>query len=392
MCPDRRLPLTVVLMAILIAALLPLVRAQQNAGAPAQPAGRAAAPAASVTPADQGNQVVIQREPIQLIDPETYKIPLQIEPAKLLEIGAPFDGFVRQVQLKSNDKAAVQSEAVRMENTVQSLKLQRAKAGHQAAQVELKLAKGSNVPEQSELAQAKLDAAKADLDLAQYELDRTSVRVPFAGEVLRVRAVDGQFVRAGEALLTVGDSSRMRVEIPLERSAAEPGKPLEIQIEDKTVQATIESVLPLNSRFEKLRGIFESITSAVVVVENTNGAFKTGQSVYVPTIPRQPVTELPASAVANTGDGKRKVQVIRENTIRDIEVRLLGPVGPDRMFVSGPFAGSDQVVTRTTMELADGTVLRAASAAATQAAAGTPAASGRPTQGAATQPKPAVGF
>src|SRR5258708_120635 len=78
--------------------------------------------------------------------------------------------------------------------------------------------------------------------------------------------------------------------------------------------------------------------AVVVVVDNSDGKVKVGQTVYVPLIPRQPVVEVPNSAIGNLSDGHRKVQVVRQFIVRDISVSLLGQVGSTRVFVSGPFA------------------------------------------------------
>ncbi|MFO0918720.1 MAG: HlyD family efflux transporter periplasmic adaptor subunit [Planctomycetaceae bacterium] len=209
-----------------------------------------------------------------------------------------------------------------------------------------------------ELSQAKVDAAKADVDLAQWRLDQATVRAPFSGEVLRVLAAEGQYLRSGDAVAVIGDVSQLQVEVPADKSGARAGEPFALKIDGADVQGKVEEVLPLDPRFDPLRELFDSIASVVVSVDNAGGNFRPGQTVYVPLIPRQPVAEIPASAVGNLPNGQRKIQVLRDLVVRDLPVTLMGSVGAERIFVSGPFADRDEVIYESSHLLADGFPLK----------------------------------
>jgi hypothetical protein len=58
------------------------------------------------------------------------------------------------------------------------------------------------------------------------------------------------------------------------------------------------------------------------------------------------------------------LQVLRENVVRDLNVRILGKVGTDDLYVSGRFVNGDEVIVSSTRALADGTPLRAIAAGA----------------------------
>lgn len=323
--------------------------------------------------ANPGDQVLVKREAARLIDPEKYRTHLYLEPIISVTLSAPFDGIVRQVSVKSNSSTKSQSELVRLENTVQKLQLARAQAAYKAASIEQKLADKKD-DNQVGLASAKLEAAKAELDLAQHFVDQSTIRSPMNGEVLRVLVTEGQYVRAGDPLLVVGDLTKMRVEIPGERSALVKDQAFTLKVEQADVEGKIESVLPLSQRFDALRDLFESIACAQVVVDNANGAYKPGQTVYVPLIPRFPVVEVPAGAIGNGGDGNRRVQVLRQWTVRDLPITLMGPIGNQRLFVSGAFAEGDEVIYEASHTLPDGFVLKAGGTSA--ATAGTPTGTG----------------
>lgn len=336
---------------------------KKNAKTNAAPAGTT-----QTEPASR-DRVIIDRQALKLIDPKTYQVPLQLSPIRSVELSSAVAGVVRTVHLKSGDKVNAQTEAVRLDSTEQQLLLEQAKADYDAVQVEQRRAQKQNDADLIELTEAKLHAAKAGLDLATYRLDQTRIRAPFGGEVFRVHVTEGQYVRAGEPLMQIGDTSRLQVEIPVDRKDVSAGKTLSLRVEETPVEGKVAHVLPLSEVFEPLRNVLPSAASAVVVLDNPQGQFHVGQTVYAPLIPRQPIAEVPISSIANGPEGSRKVQVVREHIVRDIRVDLLGQIGNDRIYVSGPFAAADEVVVRASRELPDGTQIRPVSTASAQGAA-----------------------
>ncbi len=340
----------------------------------AQPPAAPAAETGEAKPiASPGDQIVIKREGVQLIDPQKYRINFSLVPKSRVELVAPADGVIRSITQKAGAKVAGQSEILRLENTRAKLQLDRAKALFKAATLEQKSGDGSESAKA--ISDAKLEAAKAELDLAQLVFDQTSIRAPFDGEIERYLVAIGEFARAGQPVAVVADSSQVVVEIPIERAAAEVGKAVKLKIEGNELEGKIESVLPLNPRFDNLRDLFETVTSAIVIFENTDGKLKSGMTVYPPMIPRQNVVEVPAAAILNSGDGGRKVQVVRLNVIRDIPVNLLASVGTGRLFVSGAFLTGDEVVYESSHALGDGFQIQPSQLATKPGA--TPATPGR---------------
>lgn len=339
---------------------------------PPTPTTPAAAPAATPTEsaplpiANAGDQVVVKREAAHLIDADKYRVNLSLEPHQQVLLSAPHDAIVRQVLEKTNNKVKPQSEILRLESTAQKLHLQKAQAEYRAATLEQKLAKDED---QKALAAAKLEAAKAEVDLAQFLYDQTGIRTPISGEVRRILVVEGQYVRAGDPLALVGDSSKMKVEIPVERAGLEKGGKRTIKIEANEVEGTVDSIVPLSPGFDALRDLFESITSAVVIFDNADGKLFAGQTVYVPLVPRQPVVQVASSAVLNAADGGRRVQILRQGVVRDIGITLMGPVGVNRLYVAGPFAANDEVIYESSHQLPDGFQLAPLSSVLTTPAA-----------------------
>lgn len=314
--------------------------------------------------ANAGDQVLVKREAARLTDPAKYRSHLSLEPVQSITLTAPFDGVIRQIAVKANGQVKAQQEVVRLDNTVQKFQLARAQAAYKAATIEIKLADKKD-ENQAALAQAKLDVAKAELDLAQHNVDQATIRSPLIGDVMKIFVAEGEFVRAGDPLAMVGDFTKLKVEIPAERNQVEKDRPFTLKVEQAEVEGKVEAVLPLNDKFDPLRDLFESIASATIIVDNGSNRLKPGQTVYVPLIPRYPVVEVPSSAIGNMADGGRKVQILRQWMVRDIPVTLMGPIGSNRLYVSGAFADGDEVIYETSHTLPDGFVLRSSAAPAT---------------------------
>lgn len=307
---------------------------------------------------DDSRPVVIQREPLQLTDPARYKTSLHLSPIRTVRLAAPVAAVVRSLHVKQGQRIDAQAEAIQLDDTEQKLLLTKARAKYRAAQIRAKPSYTKDDVDLVELAEAELEAAKAELDLAEHRLEQMSVRAPFGGTVFRIEVAEGQIVQPGDVLAVIGDTSQLKVEVPVDRKEIEPGKTISLRSEDAAVDAKAESVLPLDSRFEPLRDLVPSIASAVAVVDNSNGRLHAGQTIYSPLIPRYPVVEISTASVSNMPGGLRKVQVVRDNVIRDVQVDLLGQVGVDRLFVSGRFAENDEVIVSASQQLPDGTLIR----------------------------------
>ena len=325
---------------------------------------------AQTSPAEEPLQVIIEREPLLLKSPETYRVSLDLKPVQTVKLAAPTDGIVDNILIKGGEQARQQAEIIRLDSRERQLELERAQTVLQAAQIEQQAATQGT---EQELADARLQIAKIELELAEYRLDRTIIRSPFEGTAERVHVMKGQFVRSGEPLATLVDTSQLIVEIPIDRATSTPGAQIDIRIEGKVTSATLQQVLPLTEPFEPLRELFQSIATGVVVVDNGAGEWHAGQTVYAALIPRSPVTEVPNRAISNTDDGGRRVQIVRDGFIRDVPIELLGAVGEERTIVTGRFGPRDELIVRSSEELLDGTQVVPRSELVEQPATSSPA-------------------
>ena len=325
-------------------------------------------PQANLAAQEQGKadpeKVVVDRMPLILRSSEKYEVELQLQPAREVVLTAPVDGWVESVHVVPSQKVGDQEEVIQLKNTVEELRLERAKAQLQVAKIEVaNAAKASDPAGAKRLAEAKETVAEIDVRLAQHQYDQSLIRVPFAGEVLGIKVVPGQYVRVGEPLLNVAETKRLQVMLPVDRKTVKEQSLMEIRVEDQTTQAKVLHVLPPPKEFLPMRDLTVSLGAAVLEIDNARGGFFPYQRVYAPLIPRDPITEIPTASITNAADaGKRKVQVIRKSVVHDVMINLHAQVGEDRVYVSGPFANGDELILKASTELADGTFLRAATA------------------------------
>ena len=302
--------------------------------------------------------MIIKREALKLIDPQHYKVPMYLAPVRQVNLAAPVASTVQQINIHLGQREGKGAEAFRLDNSYAMLVVRKARANLQAARIEKKLADNKKDADLQALADARIEAAQADVELADLDSQRLVVRMPFTGQVMKIHAPEGQAVRPGDLLATVGEVSKLVAEVPAEKATAVVGGTLEINIEQHPVKAKIEAVLPLNTRFDSLRDLGDELVSVIVAVDNLEARYQARQSVYTSLTPTDPVAVVNTTTVTNESDGQRKVQVLRDNTVRNVTVRVLARVGTEKVYVSGKFREGDELIVQSSKELTDGTSVK----------------------------------
>lgn len=135
---------------------------------------------------------------------------------------AQVGGQVRAVYVHENSAAAAGRVVVEIDPTEYELQVQSERAAVARAEAtyrELLVFNDRLEPdvrrerERNARVKAGLDGAETALRRAELNLSRTRVLAPFAGRVANVRVVPGQFVSAGEELLTVQQMDPVKVEV-----------------------------------------------------------------------------------------------------------------------------------------------------------------------------------
>ncbi|MBW3538893.1 MAG: HlyD family efflux transporter periplasmic adaptor subunit [Planctomycetes bacterium] len=323
---------------------------------------------ANVTPPPvERESVTLKHEPLRLRSAAEFYVPLVLEPAREVTLRATREGRLRSVEVEVGAAIGTQAEVAKLDDTRARLQSDKAQAALDMARFDLKHAQASGKADLAARAEAAVRVAQADVDLAAWELEQTIVRAPFDGRVLAVHAAAGQPLAAGQDLVTLGDTSRLRVDVPVDRSQATAGETLELTIEGQVIAGKIEDLGPLGPQFDRLREVLPEAAAASVIVENTDGKLFPGQTVRCAFLPSEAIAAISNSALRNQADGSRTVQVIRRDVVKDVAVELLGSLGEDRLYVSGGFVEGDEIIATTSRLLPDGTQVRSLAAAGDKA-------------------------
>jgi RND family efflux transporter MFP subunit len=332
----------------------------------------------------------VDTQALDLTDPDRYQIPAVLEPIRRVTLIATADGIVRSQDAKAGASVREGQEVAQFDRAEASarLKIAQAEVKEQKANLDAKkAAPGTPVASNPavEVAQARLEAAQARAEIAQLEYDRCTLRAPFSGKVLASPVSDGQYVTKGTVIAELADVSSLRALIPLSRTGAVAGSQVNVSVEGQSVPSKVQAVLPLTESLAVLRELSSPLAAAWVVLSNSAGTLEPGQRVNSPALPDAPIAIIPAHALQKTADkekGKEKdnakesvtsgtgtVQVIRNEHVANVKVRIMGSPGPERLQVTGPLRPTDALIVSSSVPLMAGTLIRF-NAAGSAAAAG----------------------
>ncbi len=328
---------------------------------------------------------------LELVAPERYLIPSVLEPVRRVTLIAPTDGIVRSQAAQLGAMVREGSEVAQMDRAEAAahLKIAQAELKEQQAELESQKSKGGS-PAYS---QARVDAAQGRLDLAQLAFDRCSLRAPFSGKILDAFVSEGQFVTKGTVLAELADVTSLKAIVAVGRAEAKVGAQVPVLVEGQPASAKIHAILPLPDTMATLRELASPLVASSVVLSNTTGEFEPGQRMRGLTVPDAPITLIPPSAIHGTETRAKEktkttasaseaptVQVIRNEYVTTIKVRVLGPSGPDRLQVTGAFRPNDALIVHSSVPLLAGTLLRftGGSADTIEATVPDPSHSGKP--------------
>ncbi|MFZ4774235.1 MAG: HlyD family efflux transporter periplasmic adaptor subunit [Terrimicrobiaceae bacterium] len=115
---------------------------------------------------------------------------------------------IAQAELKEKEAALEEANYKHRRRQISDAELTRASVQVEVAKARLEMAKES------------LEQAKLDHELAAKALEDRYVRSPIAGRVVAVVKNEGERTQPGEAVVTVGDFSKLNADLPLSKEAA----------------------------------------------------------------------------------------------------------------------------------------------------------------------------
>jgi len=312
----------------------------------------------------------LEAVPLELTMPERYRVTEVLEPIRRVTLVAPADGVIRSMETRLGAMVRESDEVAQLDRTEASVRLKMA-----AAEVKEKQALLKSSKPYLDVYQAQLEAAEARVELAQLELARCTLRAPFAGRVTALPVCTGQYVLKGTTIAELADVTSLKTLQPVDRRAVAAGAPLAIHIEGRKVSAKVLAILPLPETFIRLRELATPFAAGLLVVPNPKGDLEPGLRVLHESIPTTPIATVPKRAVkqedARAGEAIM-VQVIRNEYVVNVPVRVLGDVGPDRVQIAGALRRADSLIVSTSVPLLAGTLVRFGEGATNRAVEGTP--------------------
>lgn len=293
-------------------------------------AGKAADGAAAAAVAVPRVQVRNQRsEPIT----RTISVFGRTAPARLVEIKAETSGRIERIDAARGEQVRQGAVMLRLDLRDRQARLDQARAGvaqHQTAyegQLELK-AQGYVSETQIADTLAKLEAAKAELLRAQLDLDYMVIRAPFDGVIQERKVEQGDYVRAGDPVITFVDNTRLIVTASIAEQDARF-----VSVEGTAV-AKLVTGEQVRGRIRYIAPVAEEATRTFTVeleVPNASGKLPAGVTaeMQIPAgeVPAQKVSPAILSLAADGRIGVKTVDAQNRVVFNAVEIARSEPDG-----------------------------------------------------------------
>jgi multidrug efflux pump subunit AcrA (membrane-fusion protein) len=297
-----------------------------------------------------GTSARIETSSLRLIDPDPYQVTAVLEPIRHVRIVAPMDGLVRSVEARLGTSVRESQDLIQFDPTEANARLRMA-----TAEVKEKLGANASSPT------PQVEAAEARVEMARVQVDRCSVRAPFTGRVIDVAVYPGQYVLKGTTIVELVDTSSLSAFVPVDRRAVNVGSTITVPVEEQEVSGKVQAILPLPDGLSVLRELATPFAAAWVVIPNTKGQLDAGLRARPAGLPFSPIANIPKRALRADdlrGATNSMVQVIRNEYVTNVQVHVLGGLGPERVQVSGLFRPGDALVVGSSVPLVPGTLVR----------------------------------
>lgn len=357
---NKKLKVCVTIAAVLaIGGAVGLYR-QSSSARPAQASAEAAAPAiqvavATATQADMPSNLVGIGE---------------LEATRQVMVTAESSGLVRTIAFQPGERVSAGQTLVQLNDAPEQGELARLEA--QAANAKAQLQRTQRLLPQQAATQEELDQvqsaysqALADIVRIKALIDQKRIRAPFAG-VLGVRKVNlGQFVQAGDAMVSLTDAQTLYANITLpERALAQlkTGQVMSIRVDAYPQRRFQGHVSTLEPRIDP--GTRTVLVQATVPNPDnllTPGMYAQGD-VHLPA--KKDVISVPETAVSYSAYGDfvyvvEGAETQLTNTVRQVYVKTGERVAGRVVLLDGVKPG-DRVVTSGQLRLSSGAMVRIA--------------------------------
>ncbi|GBC84589.1 Solvent efflux pump periplasmic linker SrpA [bacterium HR11] len=283
------------------------------------------------------------------------------------EVAAQVDGPVTEVRKDVGDAVRAGEVLAKIDEREYELRYRQAEADAEQAARDLERAEqmarqGLIPPQQLEMARVRAQVARANADVARKKYEDTSVRAPYAGEVIQRLVSPGDYVRTGQPLFVLVDARRLRLKLPvpeMDYARIQPGQAVEVRFDalpGQTVTGRVYRVTPAIDPASRT-------VLVEVLVENADGRVRPGMFAHARLNlgMEAPMVTLPVSALQAVPGGVQKVYVVEGDTVRERQVEVAFYVG-DRVVLRSGVRPGERVVAPVPPTIWDGMAVRIVSA------------------------------
>jgi membrane fusion protein, multidrug efflux system len=132
------------------------------------------------------------------------------------EIAAEIGGTIESIPFTNGAQVKKGDVLIKLEDNTEEAKLLQAQAQKQLSEVDYNRLKnlqsrGAVSKQEFDKSEADLKVAEAEVTLAQAELDKTTLRAPFDGQVGSSTYSVGQYITAGQPLVSLVDKTKLQI-------------------------------------------------------------------------------------------------------------------------------------------------------------------------------------
>lgn len=306
--------------------------------------------------------------------PQTLRLPGALRAEQRAQLAFLNDGYLAERSAAPGDQAqqgqslavlynpslqpgvaAAQADAREARTRLEQLEID---TRRQAALVERNLISTDDLDQtrtRRDAARAALAQAEAQLEQARAQLADAALRAPFAGIVTRVFAEPGDFVRAGETVLTLADSASLEVEVQVTPEIAR-----QLATGDPATLALAASGTRMQARITEIGRAEPGLPVPIVVRPESNELIESeaGAPVYVHLeIAGSGNVAVPLSAIIDPGTGYARIFRVVDGRADQVAV-LPGRLAGGWVEVKGEVAADDRIVVAGQAHLLDGEPVR----------------------------------
>ncbi len=266
-------------------------------------------------------------------------------------------GRIREIRFTEGQGVKKGDTLIRLDDDIARAELQQAQANYALARSKHQRAtelqrQGFISAQGRDEANNALQVERANVALAQAKFDKTSILAPFAGEIGLRNVSVGDYITAGQDLVTLQAIQRLKVDFRIPEiylSRITPGQKLTIMLDaipGRTWQAQVAAISPLvdvGGRALVMRAL----------VDNADGTLRPGMFARVNVLLSEAnVLMVPETALVPRGSGQY-VYRVQDGIAHEIEVQV-GTRREGMVEVTGGLTAGDQIVTAGLQKIQNG--------------------------------------